>query len=184
MIRLLAALAVAAAAGLVPMTSALACDCALPEPGGELARADVAFVGTVTAVGWQTDGPPPPDLPAPELRAPELPFSEQPVTFAVEEALKGAPGATVQVFTSLDSGMCGIAFAVKQRWTLYAVIGPEGQLTTNNCLGSVLLGEGELPAPVEEPVRIPGELLVAGGGIALLAVVSLFAFARPEPRRR
>ncbi|HLE58324.1 MAG TPA: hypothetical protein VJA85_01625 [Candidatus Limnocylindria bacterium] len=166
--RLLASLVLAFAAGLLPMTTVLACDCEVVEPEAQLARAEVAFVGTVTQVGWEFEGPPPPDLPG----------AEQPVTFAVEEAIKGTPGSTIQVFSSLDSGMCGIAFAVQQRWQLYAVGGLEGQLTTNNCLGSVLLGEGVIPTPAEEPIRVPTELLVAGGGVALLALVSVLAFRR------
>ncbi len=175
MFRLVASLAIAFAAGLVPMTTALACDCAVAGPDEGLARADVAFVGTVIQVGWERDGPPPP-----ELAAPELPFAEQPVTFAVEEAIKGVAGSSVVVFSSLDSGMCGIAFAVGQRWSVYAAVGPEGQLTTNNCMGGAYLGEGSVATPAEEPVRLSTELLVAGGGVALLAVISLFAFRRRD----
>jgi hypothetical protein len=168
--RLLASLALAFAAGMVPMTTALACDCEFVEPEAQLARAEVAFVGTVTQVGWEFEGPPPPDLPG----------AAQPVTFAVEEAIKGAPGSTIRIFSSLDSGMCGIAFAVKQRWQLYAIGGAGGQLTTNNCQGSVLLGEGVIPTPAEEPIRVPTELLVAGAGVALLALVSALAFRRRD----
>ncbi|MDP9468265.1 MAG: hypothetical protein M3P32_05935 [Chloroflexota bacterium] len=157
-------LTVSASAG-----TAYACDCAIAAPEENLARADVAFEGTVAVVAIA------PGMPD---RDPSLdPIA---VTFVVETLLKG-PGESneISVSTANNSAACGIAFAAGERWRIYATLVPGGGLETGSCSGDELLGQGTIPERAASGP--PVTLLVVGGITAALVAFSAWAFTR-RPR--
>lgn len=159
-------LTVSASAG-----TAYACDCAIAAPEDNLARADVAFDGTVASVAIA------PGMPD---RDPSLdPIS---ITFAVETVLKTSLdaliGPEILVSTANNSAACGMAFSAGERWRIYATLVPSG-LETGSCSGDELLGQGTIPerSAADPPIT----LLVVGGITLALVAFSAWAFTR-RPR--
>lgn len=152
--------------------TAYACDCAIGAPDDNLARADLAFEGTVTVVAI------PPSMPGRDT-------SNDPiaVTFAVETVLKwtpGGPAEQITVSTANNSAACGVAFAPGERWRIYATLPvPGGNPQTGSCSADELLGKGSIPAPT--PAGPPVTLLVGGGITAVLVAFTAWAFMR-RPR--
>lgn len=169
LVHLLLALGFAGALALATSTgTAYACDCAIGEPQDYLARADVAFEGTVTAVAV-----------APAMPGREPALAPVAVSFAVETYLKGAPDgepASLTLTTENNSGACGVAFSAGERWRIYASLVPGAGLTTHLCAGDELLGMGTVPVPtVSGP---PPALLLVIGAAVVVAAVSAWAFTR------
>lgn len=153
-----------------PIAQVYACSCMILGPGDALANADVAFVGVVARIDDPTAAP--------------VVSSGDPVfyTFAVEEPLKGEPGAQLVVSSSRDSASCGVTFNVAERWRVYANADGEGGVVTGSCSGNELIATGveipEIAAP--EPAPPPFAVFVAGGAILAVIAVSAFAFMRPS----
>lgn len=167
--HLLLALGFAGALALATSTgTAYACDCAIGEPADYLARADVAFEGTVTALAV-----------APGLPGREPALAPIAVTFAVETFLKGEPDelpVSLTLSTENNSGACGVAFAAGERWRVYAATEPGVGLSTHLCAGDELLGIGTLPVATSSGP--PTALLLAIGAAAVVAIISAWAFSR------
>jgi hypothetical protein len=178
-------MSVAIAAVAVAVHPALACSCVAMTPEEALAQADVAFVGTVAEA---------PPMPAPAPAKPRVdpfpggaPFGgEVPFTFIVEGVAKGDVSQPATVVGSFDSAACGMAFAPEERWLVFASLDGEA-LRTGLCSGSVALAPGEEPPvsltpvdaePDEGGFQVPGPLLVAGGGLAVVLAASYLAFRR------
>jgi len=154
-----------------PAGTAYACDCAIAAPEDYLARADLAFEGTVATVAI------PPSMPG---RDPSL--DPVAVTFAVETVVKWTAGGSaeeVTVSTANNSAACGVAFSPGERWRIYATLVPGGGLETGSCSGDELLGHGIIPE--RTPAGPPVTLLVAVGVTLALVGFSAWAFTR-RPR--
>ena len=176
---------VATAAVAVAVHPASACSCVAMTPEEALAQADVAFVGTVA------EAPPMPEpAPGKPLVDPVpgvVPFGGAvPFTFLVEGVAKGDVGQPATVMGGFDSAACGMAFAPEERWLVFASLDGDA-LTTSLCSGSVALAPGEEPPvsitsvdpePDEGGFSVPGPLLVASGGLAVLLAASYLAFRR------
>jgi hypothetical protein len=120
--------------------AAAACSCTAFTDEQALARADAAFIGTVT------------DFVGPDTQ--HVYSSSDPVmwTFVVERVFKGDIGATQEVVSVIGSEACGLGLDQNQRYLVFARIeggGPfepepaPGQLAANQC-------EGTRPAEREE----------------------------------
>ncbi len=174
-----------------PLSTVMACSCAMASITDSLGFADVAFIGTTKAV----EMPPPGDIVS----------SADPVhySFAVHQVFKGPADLDSEIVatTALNGASCGTAFGMEERWLVFANFGEEG-VTTGLCSGNVLLGDAateeevlaELGSPIAEPEPAPSEtepaqtelpIAVMAGGVLAAAVVgiSLWAFVL-EPRRR
>lgn len=189
LLRLAFTAAVAGLLSAAPMSTALACSCMALSTPEALAFADVAFVGTPTAVDGPEPGP--------------IQSSLDPVhyAFAVDQVFKGdAVGAEVVATTAMDGASCGTSFGIDERWLVFANVS-EGELHTGLCSGNVLLSDpkteaatlAELGPPIAEPEPTPQgaaaepfELpmpLLAGLAVAAVVIgVSAWAFRR-EPGR-
>lgn len=147
--------------------TAFACDCAIGAPDDNLARADLAFDGTVATVAI------PPSVPGRDTSLDPIL-----VTFSIETILKtpGGPADQVTISTANNSAACGVAFAPGERWRVYATVTPGGNPRTGSCSGDVLLGQGTVPAPPDAgpPLQL---LAVVGIGLILVAF-SAWAFTR------
>jgi hypothetical protein len=89
--------------------------------------------------------------------------------FVVEEALRGDPHPVTVVYGAREpgSGSCGVAFAIGERWSVYA--GEfEGEIWTNSCSGNELLASGITP-----PAIPGGSPLPPDGGLVPDAVPRL-----------
>lgn len=183
-------LAVAVLLATAPLSTALACSCSMASVTDSLGFADVAFIGTTTAV----------EMPPPG----EMVSSADPVhyAFAVEQVFKGPEiDSEIVATTAMDGASCGTAFGMDERWLVFGNFGEDG-ITTGLCSGNVLLVDGdaeeavlaELGAPIAEPEPAATEAeptqaelpiaLLAGGALAAAVVgISLWAFVL-EPRRR
>jgi hypothetical protein len=162
-------LAVAAFSSLVsvaaPVSHVLACSCVQLGAGDALANADVAFVGVITGIDNPQD--------------PQAELGNDPIryTFAVEEVAKGQLGATLDVRSSPSSASCGQEFGLAQRWRVFAYADENGQLLTGLCSGNELLDE-RAPIPAPPSNSPPTALLLAIGGVIVLAAFSAWAFTR------
>ena len=188
-VRLLGALVLALAGGAAPIGSALACSCGFPGYADAIAAADVAFIGTVVAeeepAGFDGGRPMPQ-----AMYAFDVSRSKGPMESPYELSVAFGNGAN-----------CGFDMSVGEE---YVVIASEweGNLATNLCSGTALtqhIDPGELnriedalavrepgevaPSPAE-PVRldVPGPLMVVGGGLLLIGLVSLLSFRRSAQR--
>lgn len=115
--------AIALLLGLAPAPAA-ACTCIVSTPLESAARAEVIFVGRLTA----TEG-----APFGIVRS-----SLDPITyrFAVERALKGTVRGTAAVKTANSSASCGLdGLEVGKRFTVFGYV-EDGELTTNLCSGT------------------------------------------------
>lgn len=138
----------------------LACDCDLPRnPGEAQARADAAFVGTVT-----------------ELRGDRA-------RIAVEAALKGDPSAEFDV-DQLARTDCSAGLAVGERWTIFATAGRAG-LVTSQCAGNIPMpAADEVSAiPAEAPAGLPLGVLVSLLVVLAVAAASVVACGGVSRRR-
>jgi hypothetical protein len=173
-----------------PLSTVLACSCSMASITDSLGFADVAFIGTSTAV----------EMPPPG----EIVGSADPVhySFTVESVFKGPAdlGSEIVTTTALDGASCGTAFGMEERWLVFGNFGEEG-ITTGLCSGNVLLTDAageeavlaELGAPIAEPrpgaaepaaqAELPVAVLAGGVLVAALVGISLWAFVL-EPRRR
>ena len=148
--------------------TASACDCAIGAPDDNLARADLAFDGTVATVAV------PPSVPGRDTSLDPIL-----VTFSVETILKWTPGGPadqVTISTANNSAACGVAFAPGERWRVYATVVPGGNPQTGSCSGDVLLGQGTVPAPPD--AGPPLQFLAVIGIVLLLVAFSAWAFTR------
>lgn len=149
-----------------PIARVYACSCMQLGAGQALANADVAFVGVVVHV---------------RDPAAANPFisSADPIqyTFAIEETLKGTGAAQVTLSSARDGASCGTTFALAQRWRVYAYADAAAGLASGLCSGNELLAEG-VPLPAADPAPPPVGVLVAGGALLVVLVVSAWAFTR------
>jgi hypothetical protein len=153
-----------------PVGRAHACSCAQLGAGQALEGADVAFVGVVAAAR------------DPGAGEPQL-SSIDPVvyTFAVEEVLKpsGDLPAAMEVSSARSGASCGQAFAVGERWRVFAYR-DGARLSTGICSGNELMAQGvPVPSlPGGSPTPPPLGLVIALGAAALVAAISIWAFTR------
>ncbi len=144
----------------VPPMRVAACSCATPDPAEATRRVDAVFVGAVVDQRGTQSGP--------------LVSSADPVQslFAVEEVRKGPTVSSVVVSTSRDGASCGVEFAVRTRWLVYATLANDGTYTSNLCEPNELLSErADLP---DEAIRWPDEVAAApdaNGAIPLQMLV-------------
>lgn len=135
----------------LPRSEAWACSCIAATPQQYLERATVAFTGEALVVQSQGGG-------------------VVAATFAVSRAFKGSVGDEISVFTGTGADACGIAFAEKRSYTVFARAAKSGPLVTGLCDGTAeghLLGPPESasaapasPSPVRQvaaPVALPRE---------------------------
>ncbi|MGZ8481738.1 MAG: hypothetical protein ACXWWO_04690, partial [Candidatus Limnocylindria bacterium] len=131
-LRLLAAIAIVIGISAVPIAQVAACSCIALGPEEAAQMADVVFAGSV--VGEEVG----PADPAAPMAAPVR------YTFAVDGVAKGEVGAEVAVVAGGDSAMCGMTFAMNERWLVFGTV-QDGSLTTGVCSGNVPLQPDEDP---------------------------------------
>ncbi|HEX2141326.1 MAG TPA: hypothetical protein VHK28_03470 [Candidatus Limnocylindria bacterium] len=160
----------------VPAARVLACSCMDLPFDEHVALADLAVVGVVGG--------------ADEVRIDEgngLVSMGTTYTLVVEEVLKGEVRVGEAALFHSEVGTCGMAFSIGQRWRMTASRQADTYVTSI-CSGNELLAEN-VPVPavapaVEEdgggPGEIPAGVLLALGGFAMVAVVSVVAFGRAE----
>jgi hypothetical protein len=151
-----------------PTAQVLACSCAQMSRQEALSNAEVAFVGVVAAIDDPGIGP--------------VVGSGDPLryTFAIEEAIKGEPAESLQLFSARSGASCGQEFGLAQRWRVYARADGVAGLTTSLCSGNELLTENA-PLPPADPSPPPAGLLLAIGAAVVLVGISALAFMR-KPR--
>jgi hypothetical protein len=187
-IRWLLAVAVAGALAAAPVSTVLACSCAMATIQDSFGFSDVVFTGTTTAV----EAPP----------ARDIVSSADPVryAFAVDAIYKGSvTDAEIVATTALDGASCGTSFGMDERWLVFANVA-DGEIWTGLCSGNVQITDaaveasiaGELGTPLVEPdpassesapAEIPLGLIVAVAAAAAVVGLSAWAFLR-EPRAR
>jgi hypothetical protein len=161
--RLALTLAAAAAALCLGVESAHACSCVRLDARQGLSSADAAFVGTLLERRPE---------PAPPPTGPAVPIGRAIFTFRVDEAVKGALGESVEVWSSGSSASCGLEVAVGQQIGLF--LRRDGTRWTSGLCWQVrpaALREAARPLP-EPDGRGPVRFLVGGGfgGARLLAL--------------
>ena len=108
------------------VAEANACTCAGPrsvrnfQPCGVFWNSDVVFIGTAEKVSIGKDG-------------------GMVVQFAVEKAIRGVEGQTVEVETSSSTAICGYPFKRGERYFAYLRRGKDGKLYEHLCGATVLL---------------------------------------------
>jgi hypothetical protein len=185
--RIAAAAALAIGCASIPLDAALACSCAFPGYREAIATADVAFVGTV--VGEKEPGP--------ALGAVGMPMAVY--AFAVERSKQPMQSPFEVAATFGGDANCGFDMAIGEAWLVIASVW-EGRLETNSCTGTtrvdgldadtLLVLDAALEAnasnvsPEDDglEVQVPTPVLLAGGTMLVLGLVSLLVFRR-EPRR-
>ncbi len=147
----------------VRATPAGACSCVGVSDDEAYAMADAAFVGTLVEII-------PPALPTGSSGDPER------FVFDVEEVFKGDVRARQTVVTHVDGATCGLELAGPGPFLVFASTDSpfgfgvaEGELSSDLCSGSRLLGEGDPPdtfgtssPPEGAAAASPSE---AGGGV-------------------
>lgn len=171
----------------VPIATVHACLCATGGLPDEVAKSDVAFIGTMVAQGGT------------ERRGEGWETTQ--VAFNVDRA-KEAMTTPVVINAWLGMGSsCGLEMAVGQEWLVIAHV-QDGRAETNLCSGSTLLGALDEPTrqrvaaaldtePVpaaagDDPLAgmlpiIPVGVWLAGGAVLLVVVTSAVAFRRSRP---
>jgi hypothetical protein len=145
-----ALLAFAAVLAVALPSRAFACSCAYPLSEREaLARADVAFEGTVTRVRTVRDS---------------VSYRRRVYTFAVRGWRKGGEGRgrTVEIRTGMGGGDCGYVFARRRVHAVFAYADDDGRLSTSIC---------SMPGLAPDPP--PVSVLAARRWLAALAVPAL-----------
>ena len=113
-------------------------------------------------------------------------------TFDVESSVKAVSEPAIEITSAGDSAMCGTAFALQQRYLVFATI-IDGRLDSGLCSGNLELAAGEsapLPvvpiaaAPSAEPDGPPIGLMALVGALLVVAGVSLGALRRRASRAR
>lgn len=160
-LRLIAALAIVIGISAVPIAQVAACSCMALGPEEAAQMADVVFAGSVVSeeVGAAD--------PAAPMAAPVR------YTFAVDGVAKGEVGAEVAVVAGGDSAMCGMTFAMNERWLVFGTV-QDGSLTTGLCSGNLPLQPDEdPPMPMYLPEAPDGA--ASGGGVPLGVLVPIAA---------
>lgn len=187
-LRALIATAVVAMLSAVPVSTALACSCAMATIPQSAEFADVVFTGTTTAV----------ELPAPGGVAPGI--APMHYAFAVDQVFKGeVPAGELVATTAMDGASCGTSFGMEERWLVFANV-QDGELWTGLCSGNILLIDPETeaaalaelgppigtppstPAETQAPFEVPVALVVGLAVAAVVVGVSAWAFLH-EPGR-
>ena len=154
--------------------AAVACSCAGPPPalGAAVARADGAFVGTLTEIG------------DPEGSGPVISSGRTVLNrFAVEAVAKGDIGPTVVVESAASGASCGLELAVGQRAGIIASR-RDGRWSSSLCSkvdADALASLAVLPRTGSGGPTALGENLAVGLVLAALAVALV---ARAETRTR
>ena len=150
----LLALVLAAAAALIAPSTCAACSCIVQTFDEAVERAEVIFVGTVTA---RADGPTSEFGPTIEY------------TFAVSEVYAGSAPAEAVVRTADNSAACGFAFEEGATYLVMAQSGAAG-LETDLCTGTALVSDvaeadlESLGTPSAPSGAAPGSSGSTGGG--------------------
>lgn len=176
LIRLVAAIAIVIGVSAVPVAQVAACSCMAMAPGEAAAMAEVVFAGIPVS---EEPGPASPDAVV--------------YTFQVDGVAKGDVGRQATVVAGGDSAMCGMSFALNERWLVFATT-QDGALTTGLCAGNLPLQPDEEPpvavrAPTAgDPADAPGTGVPLGvvlpiAAVAALAGVSALLFWRAEGLR-
>ncbi len=152
-LRLLAAIAILIGISAVPIAQVAACSCMPMTPGEAAAAAEVVFTG--------------------------LPVSEEPgnanpqavlYTFQVDGVAKGDVGTTVSLVAGGDSAVCGVTFALNERWLVFATT-QDGALTTSLCAGNLPLRPDEEPPVTVRPPTAGDPADAAGGSGVPIGVI-------------
>lgn len=189
--RLSAALAVAIGLAGVPIATVDACSCVGWSFPRSIREADVAFIGTMMAIGGPGAG-----LPGWETTQ---------VAFDVDRAKDEMATPFLLDARLGDSAGCGLSMAIGQEWLVLAHLDEGGRPQTNLCSGSTVLAALDDPtlqvitdeldaAPSqaagdvtagstdgESPSSIPLPVLLAAGAALLIVVTSLVAFRKSRP---
>jgi hypothetical protein len=186
----MAAVSLVVSLTLAPSSVVFGCTCAGWEFPSAIHDADVAFIGTLIAVGDEQGN---------------SVLSATKVAFEVDRAKDVMPTPVV-IDAVLGSGAsCGLSMAIGEKWMVIAH-GRDGRPETNLCSGSMPLHAMEGPtrdlvleAMSAEPVpaaddellggmndgsalsSVPLPVWLAGGTALLIALVSAVAFRRPKP---
>ena len=164
-LRLLAALAIVFGISAVPIAQVAACSCMALGPEEAAQMADVVFAGSV--VGEEVGAADP----AAPMAAPVR------YTFAVDGVAKGEVGAEVAVVAGGDSAMCGMTFAMNERWFIFGTV-QDGSLTTGLCSGNLPLQPDEdPPMPLYLPEAPADDGAAAGVGLPIGVLLPIAAVA-------
>ncbi len=177
--RIVYAALLALGAALLPAQQVAACSCAHAAPAEAAAWSDAVFAGTVIEEraqdGEAVIGAPPGGQVAGVV-----------YTFAVDGVAKGNVGERVEVATSGNDGMCGIAFERDLRWLVFTTL-DGGVHHSGLCSGNLVLEAGQ-PVPFElvEPLaaadsdesELPVPVAVVGASLILVLAASWLAFRR------
>lgn len=147
-LRLVAALGIALGVSAVPIAQVAACSCMQMTPGEAAASAEVVFTG----------------IPVSEDQGNANPDAVL-YTFQVDGVAKGDVGTQVSLVAGGDSAMCGVTFALNERWLVFANT-QDGALTTSLCSGNLPLQPDEEPpyrsGPRPQGIRpMPPEVLAS-----------------------
>jgi hypothetical protein len=177
-LRALAALAIVVAVSAIPIAQVAACSCMPMVPGEAAAMADAAFTGTVVAeqpVAGDDPGAP-------------VPMGQVRYTFEVDGIAKGDLGSQATVLAGGDSAGCGMSFAMRERWLIFASA-QDGELATGLCSANVpLAADEEPPISVSPPspgaddggAVVPLGIVVPGLAVTALLGVAAFLFWRAD----
>jgi hypothetical protein len=153
---------------LVGTESAQACTCLPPDVRQTLARADAAFIGTLTA---RRPAPPPP------ASGPARPIGDDIFTFSVDHSVKGDLDRVVEVWSSSSGASCGLEIGLGERIGLFLTRqGDRWRSTLCWQISPAGLREAErrLPRPDGNgPVRF-----LVGGGFGSVRLLALDARGR------
>jgi hypothetical protein len=155
---------------------AWACSCVTATDAQHFERADVVFIGTVTAKD---------DPHADE----EVVSTGRRVTwtFEVRSVQKGSADDPADVRSSADEASCGFEFRVGKRYQVYAGRAG-GNLNTGLCAGTRALAGGTaftppLPTTGVDPLAGPGWITLLVGGLATGVLVARAITRRFQPGR-
>lgn len=176
--RIILAIVAAVGAAWLPSGSVMACTCGFASYAEMIAAAEVAFVGSVVSEAEPNELTGPISL---ATYAFEVERAEEPLLVPYE----------IDVWFGGDAN-CGLDMAVGEEWVVVARR-HEGRLDVNACTGTARIADLDPPTvarieaalpqqpkvvSVHTPVLIPGAMLAAAAGVAVIGLLSLLAFQR------
>ncbi|NRQ32361.1 hypothetical protein HII36_10995 [Nonomuraea sp. NN258] len=175
-LRLLALLALIAAALAGTATAAHACDCATLSPAKAVGHAKTVFTGTVVAIRSDSMNPLGPSEP-------------NVYTFRADTVYKGAPAAEYTVATNVGGAACGYAFERGARYLVFAgtdpsvlnETAPRAALSSSLCAGNVPVEPGSGPLSPGDERAVHHESFSGPITAELIAALGPARNATPAP---